>query len=136
MQAAQAAAWYCGKRGCTETLCSLSALLDGDEEDAFFLALKDGDANVKKRWNKYLHSIALVINNMHLLLDTNFVLGGYLASHITQKDIEQIYDEISRMTPFPEVRDYIYISKMPKHNITIGAALPFIRAFLDGELIE
>ena len=73
---------------------------------------------------------------MHLLLDTNFVLGGYLASHITQKDIEQIYDEISRMTPFPEVRDYIYISKMPKHNITIGAALPFIRAFLDGELIE
>ena len=127
---------YCGKRGCAETQCSMSALLDGEEEEAFFQALGEGDASAKKRWKKYLHSNALVINNMHLLFDTNFVLAGYMAAHFTEGDVEQLYDEIARMTPFPEVRDYIYISKMPKHNITIGAALPFIRAFLEGELIE
>ena len=59
-----------------------------------------------------------------------------MAAHFREKDIEQIYDEISQMTPFPEVRDYIWISKKPKHSITIGAALPYIHAFLEGELIS
>lgn len=127
---------YCGKRGCIETFCSLSALLDGDEEEAFFTALEENDPDKIKRWNAYLHSIALVINNLHLLYDTIFVLGGYMAAHFREKDIEQIYDEISQMTPFPEVRDYIRISKKPKHSITIGAALPYIHAFLEGELIS
>lgn len=127
---------YCGKRGCTETFCSLSALLDGDDEESFFEKLRAGDDDAGERWKKYLHYTALVINNMHLLYDTTFVLGGYLAAHLVEEDIQQIYDEISRMTPFPEVRDYIRISKMPKHSITIGAALPYIRNFLDGELID
>ena len=73
---------------------------------------------------------------MHLLYDKTFVLGGYLSSYLEEEDIETLYDEISQMTPFPEVRDYIFISKMPKHSITIGAALPYIREFLAGELIE
>lgn len=127
---------YCGKRGCTETFCSLSALLDGDDEETFFRELRAGNAAVRKRWKKYLHYTALVINNMHLLYDTVFVLGGYMAVHLLEEDIEQLYDEISKMTPFPEVRDYIRISKMPKHSITIGAALPYIREFLEGELID
>ena len=126
---------YCGKRGCIETFCSLTALLDGDDEEDFFQALEKGDPAVKMRWKKYLHFIALVINNMHLLYDTIFVLGGYMAAHLREEDIERIYDEISQMTPFPEVRDYIRISKMPKHSITIGAALPYIHAFLEGDLI-
>ncbi len=126
---------YCGKRGCTETFCSLSALLEDDDEETFFKALREGNAAARKRWKKYLHYTALVINNLHLLYDTIFVLGGYLAAYIEKEDIEQIYEEISRMTPFPEVRDYIRISKMPKHSITIGAALPYIRAFLEGDLI-
>ena len=46
------------------------------------------------------------------------------------EDIEIIYDEIERLSPFPESRDFIQISKMPVHNITIGAALPYIREFL------
>ena len=127
---------YCGKRGCTETFCSLSALLDGDDEETFFKNLREGNAAEGKRWKKYLHHIALAINNMHLVYDTIFVLGGYMAAHIQDEDIEQIYDEIREMTPFPEVRDYIQVSKMPKHSITIGAALPYIHDFLEGSLID
>ena len=74
--------------------------------------------------------LARAINNSHLLYDTVFVLGGYLAQHLLNEDIEIIYDEIERLSPFPESRDFIQISKMPVHNITIGAALPYIREFL------
>ena len=35
------------------------------------------------------------------------------------------------MCPFEDSEDYIHISKMPSHNITIGVCLPYIRAFLE-----
>ena len=122
---------YCGKRGCVETFCSMSALLEGDEVEDFFARVRGGDAEAGKRWKRYLHHLARVINGSHLLCDTVFILGGYLAPYLTDADIEILYDEIEQLTPFPETRDYIRISKMPKHNITIGAALPYIREFLD-----
>ena len=127
---------YCGKRGCIETVCSLSSLLDGEDEETFFKALREGNTDSRDRWQSCLHYLAKAINNTHLLYDTDYVIGGYLAAHLSDKDIEYLYDEISRRTPFPETRDYIKISKMPKHNITIGAALPFIRGFLEGDLID
>ena len=127
---------YCGKRGCTETVCSMSAVLQGDAEDIFFSNLRSGGQSEKRRWKTFLRYLGRAINNMHLLYDKTFVLGGYLSSYLEEEDITTLYDEISQMTPFPEARDYIRLSKMPKHSITIGAALPYIREFLSGELIE
>ncbi len=128
---------YCGNRGCIETVCSISALLDGTDmtEEEYFAAHEKGDAEARKRWKKFLGYLALTINNLHLFCDTTIVLGGYLAAYIDEEDIIYLYEEIERLTPFPEERNYIQISKMPKHSITIGAALPYIRHFLDGELI-
>ena len=48
-----------------------------------------------------------------------------------EEDIEILYEEIRRITPFEEAYDFILISKMPSHNITIGAALPYIRRFIE-----
>ena len=42
-----------------------------------------------------------------------------------------LYDEIRRRTPFTDTDDYILISKMPSHNVAVGAALPYIRGFLE-----
>ena len=53
-----------------------------------------------------------------------------LLSYDEEKDLSYIHEEIRRMTPFPESQDFLHISKMPKHNITIGAALPYIKEFL------
>ena len=108
----------------------MTALLGREDEDEFFRKLRDGDEDYNDRWVRYLHNLARAINNSHLLYDTVFVLGGYLAQHLLIEDIEIIYDEIERLSPFPESRDFIQISKMPVHNITIGAALPYIREFL------
>ena len=122
---------YCGKRGCIEMYCSMTALLVGDDDEKFFENLRNGDSVCRERWLQYLHHLARAINNSRLLYDTVFVLGGYLAQYLVDADIDILYDEIEKMSPFPEYRDYIQISKMPVHNITIGAALPYINEFLD-----
>lgn len=123
---------YCGKRGCMETLCSINALLtDGEDLDKFFEKLENKEEDAENRWQRYLHHLAKAINLLHLIYDTDFILGGYLAPYIRKKDLAFLHEEIRRMTPFPEAQDFLHISKMPKHNITIGAALPYIQAFLD-----
>ena len=123
---------YCGKHGCMETLCSLDALLnDGETLDSFFAKVRNREESESKRWQEYLSHLARSINLLHLIYDQDFILGGYLAPYLQEKDLSYIHEEIRRMTPFSENQDFLHISKMPKHNITIGAALPYIQKFLN-----
>lgn len=122
---------YCGKRGCSETFCSLRSLLQGEEEEDFFEALAAGDPDKQARWQYMLDRLAQLIAMLHLVYDTDFVIGGYLAAYITEKDLQHLYDKIREETPFEEEDDFLSLAKMPKHNITLGAALPFIRKFLN-----
>lgn len=123
---------YCGKKGCMETLCSLEALLTEDETlEDFFSHLRQDEANYTARWETFLIDLAKSINSLHLVYDTDFILGGYIAPFLIDADLDFIHRQIADMTPFPEDTDFILISKMPKHNIAIGAALPYIQEFLD-----
>lgn len=125
------AACYCGKYGCMETLCSLNALLCSQESlDVFFEHVKKKHPDYLERWNTFLTNLAEAINMLHLIYDTDFILGGYLAPYLKESDLAFLHEEIRRLTPFAEDADFLLISKMPKHNITIGAALPYIQEFL------
>lgn len=123
---------YCGKRGCMETLCSLNALLNKNETlEDFFKYLRLEDSSYMIRWNHFLTNLAKAINMLHLIFDTDFILGGYLAPHLCESDLAFLHEKIHQMTPFNEPSDFLRISKMPKHNIAIGAALPYIQEFLE-----
>lgn len=123
---------YCGRQGCMETLLSMSALLDTDEApEAFFEGVRHKETPYVERWEAYLTDLADAVNMLHLIFDTDFIFGGYLAQYLCEQDILFLHEKIRRMTPFPEERDFLRISKMPRHNITIGAALPYIQSFLD-----
>lgn len=123
---------YCGKRGCMETLCSLDSLLRADEDiRVFFEKVRQHDHDTSVRWQTFLKNLAKAVNLLHLIYDKTFILGGYLAPYFVQSDLDFLYKEVERLTPFPEKSDFLQISKMPEHNITIGAALPYIRQFLD-----
>lgn len=122
---------YCGQHGCMETLCSIHALLDDTETlDSFFEQVRNHESASTERWNTYLKHLAKSINLLHLIYDKTFVLGGYLAPYLMEDDLDILYKHIQEITPFPEASDFLQISKMPKHNITIGAALPYIHDFL------
>lgn len=122
---------YCGKHGCMETLCSLTALLEEKESlDDFFENLRENVPAYVKRWNHFLTNLARAINMLHLIYDTDFILGGYLAPYLCEEDLAFLHEKIQQMTPFAESPDFLLISKMPKHSISIGAALPYIQTFL------
>ena len=78
-----------------------------------------------------MKNLAHAINLLHLIYDKTFILGGYLAPYLQQSDIDYLYKEIASKTPFTEAHDFLQISRMPKHNIAIGAALPYIQKFLE-----
>ena len=122
---------YCGKRGCMETVCSMEALLGDDNAEDFFTALRAGKAAQKKRWNEYLKNLARMIYSLHLVRDVDIILGGHLAPYLTQEDNRELYEKIRELNPFEEEDDFIVLSRMPSDNITIGAALVYIRAYLD-----
>ncbi len=123
---------YCGKKGCMDTLCSLNVLLhDNETLDSFFSRLRSKDPECIKRWDVFLSNLAKSINMLHLIYDTDFILGGYLAPYLCEEDLISLHEKICRMTPFSEEQDFIRISKMPKHNTAIGAALPYVQKFLD-----
>ena len=123
---------YCGKHGCMETLCSLHSLLNEHETiECFFKKVRNNEEAPLKRWHTYLQHLSKAINLLHLIYDKTFILGGYLAPYLLESDLTFLYEEIEKLTPFPETSDFLQISKMPKHNITIGAALPYIQKFLN-----
>lgn len=133
MQPEGGALCYCGKYGCMETLCSLDTLLEEDETlDAFFEKVRSKEPAFAERWKVFLINLARAINLVHLVYDTDFILGGYLAPYFFEEDISFLYEQIRQLTPFTEAQDFIRISKMPRHNIVIGAALSYIQEFLNG----
>lgn len=122
---------YCGRRGCMETVLSLTSLLaESETPESFFANVRQKEPSALNRWNLFLTNLAKAVNMLHLIYDTDFILGGYLAQYLHEEDISFLHKQIQQMTPFTEAHDFLLISKMPKHNISIGAALPYIQAFL------
>lgn len=122
---------YCGKRGCFETVCSKVALLRGEEPDDFFARVRNGDSEAVKRWGVFLEYLGRLIAHLHLVVDTKYILGGHLAPYFTQEDVDVLYKYVRERTPFIEKDDYILRSRIRNHNITIGAALPYVMSFLE-----
>lgn len=123
---------YCGRQGCMETLLSLTSLLNENEDiEDFFRKVRKKEASASGRWNRFLTDLARAVNLLHLIYDTDFILGGYIAQYLCEEDLAFLHEKIQQMTPFAEAQDFLRISKMPRHNITIGAALTFIQTFLN-----
>ena len=122
---------YCGKTGCFETVLSMHALIGEENEEKFFSMARKADTPESEKWGSYLNILGSLIGAVHLVNDVDFILGGHLAPYFTEEDLRVLYDVVRKGCPFEEPDDFIHISKMPSHNINVGAALPFIKEFLD-----
>lgn len=123
---------YCGKKGCMETYCSIHALLQEDESLAFFFQeVRSGNTPYVERWNKFLDHLAFSINNINLVINREFILGGHISPYLTDHDIEILHQKVYERTAFPSHEQFIHISQSPEHGVPIGAAIPFIQSFLN-----
>ncbi|MFQ9679073.1 MAG: ROK family protein [Ruthenibacterium lactatiformans] len=71
---------YCGKSGCVDAYCRAGLLhghTGGSLKD-FFLRLHTGDAALRSVWDAYLDNVAVVVNNLRMMLDCDVILGGYV----------------------------------------------------------
>lgn len=123
---------YCGQKGCVDSYCSVNALLkDGETLDEFFEKKKKQDSKVLACWDTFLGHLALAINNLHMTFDCNVILGGQLAAYITEEDLAYLHQRIREITAFPEEDAFVFSGKSKKHVVPIGAALPYIKTFLE-----
>lgn len=114
-----------------ETLCSLSALLrPAENPEDFFRRVRDKDSAALSRWDTYLTDLASCINTLHLIYDTDYILGGTLARYLTSDDLQVLYQKLASLSPYIETSDYLSVSRIPLHDPITGAALPYIWSFL------
>ena len=127
---------YCGNRGCLETFCSASALelRSGLSVKEFFLKLRNPDNSVERLqdiWQDYLRHLAFAIRNLNLLIDCPVILSGYLAPYFLPEDLDRLLGLINEHTPFPLAKDSLLTGTHGQYTPAIGAALFYVKNFLD-----
>ena len=122
---------YCGKKGCMDTYSSVNALLEGDESlDCFFQQVNAETPSYIERWQSFLDDLAFSINNIRLVINRDFIIGGHLSPYLNEKDLVFLHEKVNEKTAFPSNDPFIYISRSPENGVPIGAAIPYIQSFL------
>lgn len=122
---------YCGQKGCMECYCSANSLLSpGEDLDSFFDAKKRGNEDHQRRWEQFLTYLAIAINNMHMVIDTEVILGGHLTPYMTEQDLDYIMAQMQKVTAFPEKESFLSLGKRKSSPFAIGAALYYTKNFL------
>ena len=125
---------YCGRTGCMETLLSSTSLL-GEKEipEEFFRYVRTNDEAYTARWNSYLTELSGCLHILHMMFDTDLILGGTISAYMNQDDLDLLYEKLSALSLYEEPKDYLHLSSIPLHDTLQGAALPYIWSFLGSE---
>lgn len=123
---------YCGKKGCAECYCSGHALTnDSMELDEFFAQKEQGDEECIKKWKDFLHHLSMLIHNLHLVIESTIILGGHITPYFSEEDIAFVREQVVELSTFHENADHIVSGRCRNDAVSIGAALPFIKEFLE-----
>lgn len=124
---------YCGKQGCIETYCSADSLKSAAhmELPEFFRRLHGGDPRCWKIWRNYLHHLAIAIDNIRMIADFDFILGGFLIQFMDQGDVELLTKYVKEQCAFDSPAFTFRISQNGSKSAKIGAALILVERFLE-----
>lgn len=122
---------YCGKKGCLDAYCAagrLSDVADG-KLDQFFVRLRQGEKQAIEIWDTYTTYLAMAVNNIHMILDCDVVLGGYVGSYVGEH-IQGLWDKVSARNTFGEKDSYVRACNYKVGAAALGAALQVIEDFI------
>lgn len=122
-------ACYCGKKGCLDAYCSAKCLTEGRVED-FFGRLAQGEPEEDSLWDQYTTYLAIAVNNIHMVLDCDVVLGGYVGSSMGAF-IQDIQDKVSERNTFAEDASFIRACRHKTGAAALGASLQVIEMFME-----
>ena len=124
---------YCGKRGCAETYCSVKNFRKrcGMDIPEFFERLHSGDRKCIDVWEAYARDLAIVINNVNMVINCNVMIGGYLLQYMNDDDVECIRRAV-RAEGFAYGGEFrIVRSGLGDLAPAMGAAIDFIEQFIN-----
>ena len=119
---------YCGQLGCVDGYLAATNL-SSDDLEGFFRKLSSGDAECVKQWVEYLDYLAVTLRNVHLLLDCDIIIGGYIGAYI-EPYITELRRRAMKLNTFETSADYIKLCSYKNESIAAGAALHFISDFI------
>lgn len=127
---------YCQKRGCVQVFCSGEALELASQKSIpdFFELLAQRDQQCASLWDKFIQDLALMINNARMVIDCDIILGGEIATKISEHDLERLMVLIKANTTFPFSEFSVSTSTYGKEATIIGGAMLRIDAFLNAYL--
>ena len=122
----------CGRRGCLEAYCSAKRISDdlGLTLDEFFRKVNANELEYAALWQDLLQHLAVGINSVNMVLDCDVVLGGFLGEYL-EPWLPQLRQYVAQGNPFEENGDFVHLSLLKSHNAPLGAALHFIKQFID-----
>ncbi len=122
----------CGKKGCLEAFCSTDRLSEdfGFNIEEFFEKITSKTTIYTDVLDRYLSSLAKGINNIHMIMDCDIVLGGTMAQFL-EDHLDTIKEKVCEMDAFNKDSDYIRLSKYGSKTTCMGAAVYQIQSFIN-----
>jgi predicted NBD/HSP70 family sugar kinase len=122
----------CGKLGCLEPYCSPKRIENsfGVSPDEFFQGVAEHDPEYEALLYDMLRHLAVAINSIRMALDCDVVLGGFLSEYLAPY-LPLLRRYVLAGNPFEENTDFVQFSTLRRHITPLGAALYFIREFVE-----
>lgn len=123
---------YCSKRGCLDAYCAARCLSDRTEGklERFFQGLEQGDEALGAAWDAYTDYLAVAVNNLHMILDCDIVLGGYVGSYV-EDYLPGIRDKVALRNTFAGDGGFVRGCRHKVGAATLGAALSVMERFVE-----
>ena len=122
----------CGKWGCLEAYCSDWRIRNtfGVSLKEFFEGVNQGNPEYAALWKDFLFHLAIGASNIRMALDCTVVLGGFMSQYLDPY-LPMLREYAAANDPFERRADYLQLGILRSHAVPLGAALHFIRDFLD-----
>lgn len=123
----------CGHQGCLEAYCSAARIETGVGVglEEFFRGAGEHRPDYEALLFDMLRHLAVGINSIHQVLDSDVVLGGFLSEYL-QPYLPTLKRYVQAGNPFGGDAEFVQLSSVPRHITALGAALSFILEFVAG----
>ena len=122
----------CGKHGCLEAYCSARRVEEsfGVDVETFFRGAEAHDPAYENLLYDMLRHLATAINAIRMTLDCDVVLGGFFSEYL-QPWLPVLRQYVQAGNPFAGSADFVQLSLLRRHITPLGAALHFVREFVN-----
>ena len=122
----------CGKRGCLEPYCSPLRIENelGVTTEEFFQGVAEHKPEYEALLYDMLRHLGIAVSGIRMTLDCDVVLGGFLSEYLVPY-LPILKSYVLAGAPFEENADFVQFSKLRRHITPLGAALYYIREFVE-----